>query len=627
MEPYEDELTLRDLIAVLRRKKGWILGLTLTALFLGGVYAFFLAKPVYQSSAVLSVSPLKVKAQLENKIQLQQRGLLTFEGLKALALSQEALRTILQHLESSDDLPEEWGQLPEDELLPKLEKKLTISDKTGTRTTSAANEPPALIGSLAVRADSPLLAAKIANAWAEVTARMVNDLPAKQLEANLRALAEQIAPAETAYRKAQAEWETFQKNTNLSEWKKELGQRISEKISIQTQVEGLERNIREKEARIRELEKHMAGERQVFSGKISPTQLAFMDRSLNQSKAFIASQYKAALKDYSEISSELVAYKSRTPVERWKSELAKYRARAAAIELRLREILTDRAKLKNKLQTVKAQINQTPKTLILKREVTADPIIGLAAAKDLAALRGLKLENETLYSVHTDLAKKENSLIVELNALAEEEKALAEERSRLLPAIDDLRSKLSKATAELEKLGIALSIAKSRYQSWRKLYDEYKNISGNLTFESPNPRYQKLRSEKLALQINLNELRTKLAELNNQLAYDEKRIQELKKLVAAAELKADRLQEDLRLTKETYLALKQKQTDLKIELASIQNSLAQVLSKAYPVPEPVAPKKGLILVLSVFLGLMLGAFMAFLSAALEPPEREQLLKA
>ena len=623
MEQHEDQLSLRDLVTLLRRKQRWIWLFTLFSILAGTIYAFIIAKPIYESMAVLSVNPLKVKAQLENKIQLQQRGLLTFEGLKALALSQETLRKTLRHLKTVGAWPSEWDQMTEDELLIEIEKNFKILNKTGTVEASNTNEPPALISAMAVKANSPDIAAELANAWAEATAQIVNDMPTKQLEANLRALAEQITPAETAYRRAQTDWEAFQKQTKLAEWKKELGQRINEKVSIQTKIEAIERSIHEKEARMRELEKQMARERKVFSGKISPTQLAFMDRDLDQAKAFIATQYKVAHQDYNEAAKKLVAYKSKTPIERWKSELAKFRARVAAIELRLRELATERAKLTNKLRTVEVQLGQTPKTLVLKREVTADPILGLTAAKDLEVLRNLKLENEILYSIYTGLVKSKNDLIVELNALDEEEKALVKERDRLQPTINELRARISKAAANLEKLGIEVNIAKSRYQGWRKLYEEYKNISGNLTFESPNPRYQKLRSEKLALQIDLSELRTRLTELKNQLAYDEKHIQELKEKVAAAELKADRLQENLRLTKETYLALKQKQTDLKIELASLQNNLAQVLSPAYPIPEPVAPKKLLILVLSGFLGLMVGVFAAFLSAALEPPPNPQ----
>ena len=403
MGAYEDELTLRDLIGILQKKKIWIWGFTLTALLLGALYAFFLTRPVYESSAVLSVSPLKVKAQLENKIQLQQRGLLTFEGLKALAFSQANLAETLARAQKSPHWPAAWRDLPQNALLARLEGMLSLKDRTAAK--APASEPPTLIAVHRVRAGDPDLAAVLANAWAGVTAEMVNDLPAKQLEANLGALAAQISPAEANYRRAQDAWEAFQKSSNLAAWKKELDARIKEKVALQGELEALKQRIQEKEARLRALEEALSREKRTFSGQASPAQLAFAGRDLQQAKAFIADQYASASKAYNDVTGKLVAFKRKTPIERWKRELNRYRDRVAAIELRLRQIKTERAKLQGKLKTLEARLRQTPRTLVLKREVTADPVVGLAAAGELKALRGLQLENETVYGVYTELAK------------------------------------------------------------------------------------------------------------------------------------------------------------------------------------------------------------------------------
>jgi uncharacterized protein involved in exopolysaccharide biosynthesis len=89
--------------------------------------------------------------------------------------------------------------------------------------------------------------------------------------------------------------------------------------------------------------------------------------------------------------------------------------------------------------------------------------------------------------------------------------------------------------------------------------------------------------------------------------------------VAKAQVEQDRVNQALELAKNAYLALTQKKTDLQIELASSQNSLAQVIAPAYPIYEKVAPKRGLILALAVALGLMLGVMGAFLAEALRQP--------
>lgn len=102
----------------------------------------------------------------------------------------------------------------------------------------------------------------------------------------------------------------------------------------------------------------------------------------------------------------------------------------------------------------------------------------------------------------------------------------------------------------------------------------------------------------------------------------ESRINLLKERVARAQVEQDRLSQALELAKNAYLALSQKKTDLQIELASSQNSLAQVIAPAYPVYEKVAPKRGLILALAVALGLMLGVMAAFVAEALKSPKPE-----
>lgn len=117
-------------------------------------------------------------------------------------------------------------------------------------------------------------------------------------------------------------------------------------------------------------------------------------------------------------------------------------------------------------------------------------------------------------------------------------------------------------------------------------------------------------------------LLAKKAALQARIAQVESRINLLKERVARAQVEQDRLSQALELAKNAYLALSQKKTDLQIELASSQNSLAQVIAPAYPVYEKVAPKRGLILALAVALGLMLGVMAAFVAEALKSPKPE-----
>lgn len=106
------------------------------------------------------------------------------------------------------------------------------------------------------------------------------------------------------------------------------------------------------------------------------------------------------------------------------------------------------------------------------------------------------------------------------------------------------------------------------------------------------------------------------------MAQVESRINLLKERVAKAQVEEERVRQALELSRNAYVALVQKRTDLQIELASSQNSLAQVIAPAYPIYEKVAPKRALILALAVFLGLGLGVMMAFMAEALKPQRAE-----
>ncbi|WP_420912147.1 hypothetical protein [Meiothermus ruber] len=69
------------------------------------------------------------------------------------------------------------------------------------------------------------------------------------------------------------------------------------------------------------------------------------------------------------------------------------------------------------------------------------------------------------------------------------------------------------------------------------------------------------------------------------------------------------------------MALVQKKTDLQIELAGSQNSLAQVIAPAYPVYQPISPKRLLIAVGAVALGFLAALLWVFLAEAVRVEPR------
>jgi len=108
VETPSEELSLRDILEILKRQKAWILTLPLLFGAVALIYGFFVAEPTYASTATLSVAPVQVQAQLEQRIQVQQATPITFEGLKALALSEEAVGEVWEALRKEGKLPTRW---------------------------------------------------------------------------------------------------------------------------------------------------------------------------------------------------------------------------------------------------------------------------------------------------------------------------------------------------------------------------------------------------------------------------------------------------------------------------------------------------------------------------------------
>ncbi|WP_038049023.1 Wzz/FepE/Etk N-terminal domain-containing protein [Thermus caliditerrae] len=386
-EASAQELSLRDIVETLKRNRVWILSLPVIFGALALIYAFFIAEPRYASTATVNVAPVQVQAQLEQRIQVQGQNLLTFEGLRALAFSEEVTREVWEALKREGKLPTTWQDQGGTPGLERMVKDFKIKHESPKQQVVPQGQVPPVVASLTVEAPAPEVAARAANLWAEAVTKRVNRSLPSRLEESLRTLEEQVASAERVYREAQARWEAFQRGNTL--------------------------------------EQDMA---------------------------------------------------------------------------------------------------------------------------ELYFLQGLAPSGQTLILLNSQLYG---------------------ERLRLQRDLNDLEIEL-RAAKETERPGLL--------------------------------------ARKAALQ--------------DRLAQVESRIAFLKERVARAQVEQDRLSQALELAKNAYLALSQRKTDLQIELASSQNSLAQVIAPAYPVYEKVAPKRGLVLALAVALGLMLGVMAAFVAEALRAPKPE-----
>jgi uncharacterized protein involved in exopolysaccharide biosynthesis len=162
---------------------------------------------------------------------------------------------------------------------------------------------------------------------------------------------------------------------------------------------------------------------------------------------------------------------------------------------------------------------------------------------------------------------------------------------------------------------------KAAYEAFRSRYDQIASLTAqDLTFDNPNPEFQRLRSALIDAQAEEARLSARRAALLARINQVEARLGLLKDRVAKAQVEQDTVSQALDLAKNAYLALAQKRTDLQIQIASNQEAWASILAPAYPIYEKVWPKRGLLLALAVVLGLMLGVMAAFVAEALRPKE-------
>ncbi len=88
MEAPPQELSLRAILDTLKRQWVWVLMPPALLVAVASLYGFFLAKPIYASTATISVVPVQVPTQL----------FVPFPLLKSMALSKEVMWEVWEGL-------------------------------------------------------------------------------------------------------------------------------------------------------------------------------------------------------------------------------------------------------------------------------------------------------------------------------------------------------------------------------------------------------------------------------------------------------------------------------------------------------------------------------------------------
>ncbi len=359
MQEYsEAELTLRDLVDILKRHRWLLVGLPVVFGILAVVYGFFIAKPTYASTATISVSPLQVQAQLERRIQVQQSPLLTFDGLRAIAFSEDVLQEVWDGLNQAGKLPDAWQDQGKLRGIERMSKAFAMKDRTGRQNLVPQGQVPPLVAAMTVKAEDPELAAEAANLWAGATIRRVNEIPLKRLRASLVALEAQIGPAEKAYREAQARWEEFNRTTTLAQDRAELNAKTEERVALDKELSTLERDLAAVEGRVETFTAEVQKQAKIIPVDTSPDQITIMNLELDPAKARLKEETDKARASFLSAAKALEAFKKQERIPEWQAELSAYTKGYASARARILAIDKELATQRRLLEDAQARLGE-----------------------------------------------------------------------------------------------------------------------------------------------------------------------------------------------------------------------------------------------------------------------------
>jgi uncharacterized protein involved in exopolysaccharide biosynthesis len=356
VETPKDELSLRDIVEVLRRHRVYLWALPLILATVALIYGLLIAEPTYASTATLSVAPAQVQAQLEQRIQVQQATPITFEGLKALALSEVTVGEVWEALRKEGKLPTRWQDRGSLRGIERMMRDLKVKNISPKLQAVNPNQVPPVVASLTVEAPDPQVAAKAANLWVEAVKRRVNAIPLARLEASLKALEEQVTPAEKVYREAQARWEAFNKTTTLPQDRAELDAKTQERVGLETELAGLERDLAAVQGRIQAILAEMRRQEAIVPIGTPPEQLAIINRRLAEAQASLVRELERVRQSYTQAAQVLEKFKGREQIPVWQAELSAYTDAYASAQARLIALQKDLAQKQALLQDAEARL-------------------------------------------------------------------------------------------------------------------------------------------------------------------------------------------------------------------------------------------------------------------------------
>jgi chromosome segregation ATPase len=441
---------------------------------------------------------------------------------------------------------------------------------------------------------------------------LVAGLTVKEAEA---LVADRLKEADSRLKAAEGAWAEFQRKSQLEVWKRQLGGYADRVASIRQRLESLATERAIKQTRLEEAEKELAKEPRLIT----------LEREITADPAVAAAIAQGGnLRDL--LGLKLKNQELNPTHLKLLSTALDLRADLAALDREEKALKEEEKKLAPLVQDLQRRIaeEEATRARLLTELDTARDIYNAVYRYAESLKKVASRPDVVLREVNPDVLAYRDRVVglrAEIAGLKAEEEALKRSLTELDGRIRDRKAKIAAQEREKEAVTLEYATKKAAYEAFRSRYDQIASLTAQaLTFDNPNPEFQRLRSALIDAQAEEARLSARRAALLARINQVEARLGLLKDRVAKAQVEQDTVNQALELAKNAYLALAQKRTDLQIQIASNQEAWASILAPAYPVYEKVAPKRGLLLALAVALGLMLGVMAAFVAEALRPKE-------
>ncbi len=190
MHAMEDEIDLREYIAVLIRHWRMIAGLALIAAVTAASVSFFILQPQYEAKALVAVTQPRYVMRFDERFETVNNIQPAYKAYPTLATSDELLQQLLEGMDPP--LPPE---------------KASLQRLRGMLSASSGSDPSIVI--LTARSSDPAEAARVVNAWAELFVRRANEIYGESSE-QLAFFEAQLAQADADLKAAEEALIAFQ---------------------------------------------------------------------------------------------------------------------------------------------------------------------------------------------------------------------------------------------------------------------------------------------------------------------------------------------------------------------------------------------------------------------------------